>query len=202
MATCATYNNGNVVRASAVGQINDTEAYANVYQFQLKDGGPVDFEDFADSVRDFLDDFYQDLMVYFNQVLVMQGVHVDGLAGVCSSGFLPFGANITGSLTNDAVPPGVSLVSGFPTGFKRVQLRKYYGGLDASVVDSDGNLDITFRVNVNSVLNDLVSDQVYNGLTFRFGYQSPKAGQWVEPTTRFSNTVAGYQRRRKYGVGG
>jgi hypothetical protein len=194
-------SNGGVVRASVYGKWNLVSDLVNSYQFQLVSGGPVSLSQEISDLRTLLEDLYDLVKEFCNVVSVFQGFHAEHLNGNCGTGNVPFTAPIQGALTGDAIPPGVAALISFPTGVRRVVMRKYFGGLDSGVLDADGEIEATAYGDFNAVISYLMSPIVVGARTWRFGYQSPKTSTFEVPFTNVLHTTPAYQRRRRPGTG-
>lgn len=201
MATPCGFDNGGILVVQAEGTFNGLSKVINSYQLLLTDGGPVTYEDWRDDIRDWGDALYTLVKAVCNVLMVFEGVRGEFTQGVCSSGFIPFVTPLTGELLGDPVPSGVAALISFPTGVSRVVPRKYFGVLDAGVIDTNGNLADTTFGDFNAIGAYLRDPQTINGRTWQYGYLSPKTSSFEVPFSAVLSQTPAYQRRRRVGTG-
>lgn len=200
---CDGYNNGSVFNVSVVGRWNNVSDIINSYQMYLVNGGPLDIDDVSESLRDVFDQLYDYVKLFCNVVTVWSGIKIAELDGDCATGLVAFASPITGSLSNDPTPSGVAALASFPTGIKRRVLRKYFGGLDESIIGPSGNISTAGTGLVQDAVDFLLTDMVGVGITWRYVYRSTIDGvpTNVFPRSGKANSIPAYQRRRRLGTG-
>lgn len=202
MACPDVFNNNAIFDVVVFGTYDSSDEVVNSYQMRLvSGGGAASMSDIAESLKDSFETLYAVVKTVCNVIVTFEGVRVATLDSNCVSGDYLFDTAQQGTLTGNALPPGTTFLTTFPTGIKRVILKKFISGLDDSQLTATGTLLSSPRATLNTVWDTLMADVSANGLRWEFGYKSPKTGTWLKPTTKNTGARVGYQRRRKRGVG-
>lgn len=193
-------NDGGIYEVRVRGRINNAADLVNVFQVKLLSGGPVDALDFGADLVDYFTQLYGYILPICNAVTVINDLIFSGLAGVNVAG--PFSmSDIDGDLTNNPVPFGVAGLISFPTGIKRVIMKKYWGVFDDSMLDASGNWSSTAVSAMATAAAHMAQPRTYNGRSIEYGYYSPKVSAWVPAEGWNIKTLPAYQTRRRPGTG-
>lgn len=200
---CDNYSNGSVFDVAVQGKWNNVSQTINTYQMLLISGGVTDIDTVSASLEEYFRVAYTIVKAICNAVQVFEGIKIAELDGDCATGLVPFdGGSLVGDLVNDPIPSGVAALISFPTGVKRVVLRKYIPGLDESVIGPSGNVGTASQNVVASFGDHLRSQLTYGGLTWRMAWRSPKLpSQNLLPIGQKVSAIPAYQRRRRAGTG-
>lgn len=196
-----TLNDGGIVQVYFRGEFNGAEDITNVFQMRLNSGGPATPTTVSNSLKEWGTALANLLKLMCNVLTVYDSISWEHLNGNCASGEIPFTAPIAGTLTGDALPPQIAALSKFPTGIKRVQLRKYWGGMDSTMNSATGGSTAAFRLLQEDVNDYLFFPQTHDTLEWQYGYFSPKVGEFVEPIASSFSLNFHTQRRRSKNVG-
>lgn len=197
----STYQQGAQFRATVVGDASSAGDIINVYEYQMNNGSNVSGATVLTDLEVILRGLYTLVALINNAVTVWRGFRVEELDGSNATGLLPFvGGDITGALTNDPVPSGVSALILFPTGVKRVLLKKYFGVLDESEIGPSGNIPTATLNDLGDIAAYLLAVQSFNQ-DWSYGFKSPKTGTFLIPDESTVSAIPAYQRRRKFRVG-
>jgi len=196
MATCD-INVGAVVQATVVGNFNGVSDVQNSFQFRYAAGDPLTLGEMGTVLVEIVEDIYTLVKAVCNVLQVWEGITASHLNGNCSTGFLPFDSPIVGALATQPTPPGVAVLYSFPTGFKRVVPRKYFGALDESAISASGNISAGFSTELDALRDHMLGDLTTATTTWHYGYYSPKLSEFVRPIAGKWSTYPAYQTRRK-----
>lgn len=192
---------GAIFQVDVMGRWSSAADVINSFQLQYVDGPTVDRETLWTDIGDWAYELYDIVKDICNVLMVVDHYRVAHLNGNCSSGTLELASSIPGALTNDAYASGVAALTLYRTGIKRVVMRKYWGGLDESMVNEGGGMSAT-ALGVLAVVNDFLIDPfVIDTRTYQYGYFSPKTAQFQVPINATRAAYPAYQRRRRVGSG-
>lgn len=173
-----------------------------VFQWKLLTGGPLDFNDIAADLEEWLTDFVNQYKSLVVGEISFDGFSFNTLDDNFVSGFVPFAAPIVGTNATDPLPSGVAALLYMPTGVARRQLRKYLFGLAEDTVGAFGNYGSATLTTLTSIAPLLLVDQVLTNGTWQYGHALPGVGaSWVTPNSMTAAAIPAYQRRRKQNRG-
>ncbi len=190
------------VRVDLIAQAHGSEDVVNVFQFQKQDAGTI-----TDAVT--ITDFLAIMRVIaeiidalVKTVVIWERIKIRNMTTGLLVGDGSFSPVIPGVSTTDPGAMGVAAVMSFPTNVSRVTMRKFFGPLAEGTIGSTGLLGSNpGTVQLATLATYLTADIVETGATWRFGYLSPKTGNFQIPLAAIIALEPGYQRRRKRGVG-
>lgn len=192
---------GHIFAVNVKGRWNAAADVVNSFQIEYVDGGTISAATLYNDLGNWTGALLDLVKLFCNALMVWEKYNVAHLDGNCGSGDLAISPTIPGSLENDLVPGGVAALSSFPTGVRRVVPRKYWAGLDSSMIGAGGYLTPTAQGLVEDVNDFLMTPYVTGTQTYRYGYFSPKTTSWLIPNTAAVSNVPAYQRRRRVGTG-
>jgi len=191
-----------VVRVDLVADAHGSEDVVNVFQFQKLDAGSITDQDVVDDFLEIMRVIAEIVDALVKTVVVWQRIKVRNLTTQLLVGDGSFSPVIPGVSVTDPGAMGVCAVMSFPTNVSRVTMRKFFGPVAEGVLTSTGTIGSNpGTVQLATLADYLLDDIVVTNGTWRFGYLSPKTGQFQVPLAAVINTEPGYQRRRKRGVG-
>jgi len=198
-----TFSNGGVYAVTINGLWNGTNVMNNVFHLQLVDGGVLSEADGLADIEAWLTEIYDYLSTITADNMVWSTFRVDALEGTNTSGTVPLTAPIAGALTGDLVPPQVALLSYFPTGVRRRQLRKYWSGWDDSAIGVNGGFSSAIATGVTTNLANLFL-LIYEGTngSWLYGhYRTGEPSSFIGATSMITTGNPVIQRRRRVGHG-
>ena len=194
-------NENDIIEVAARMEWGGAEDVMNIYQFRV--GSIVDSDELAiiDDLIDIMEDVYTFLVPFQTNQMTYADIAFKNITQGQVYGTFAWDSLVSGTATQEALPPGVAALINFATFFGRVILKKYFGGL----VEGDADLDSTwvtlFLTALANVAQYLLNDRVETAATYSYGYNSIKAGGFVLPVSGVVSEIPAYQRRRKQGRG-
>lgn len=198
-----TFANGGTYQVVMQGFFNTTNAVRNVFHLHLLDGGPIDQGGGLADIEDWLVEIYGYLATITSDLVTYSSFIVNALEGVNTSGNVALSAPITGDLTDDPLPPAVAMLSYFPTGEKRRQLRKYWGGWTEGSIGSFGGFSSAVALGVTTNLAPLflLPYEGANGAWLYGHYTTGVPGSFIGAQSMLTTANPVTQRRRRVGRG-
>lgn len=196
------WQNGGVYQVTATSEFNGELKQQNVFDFQLLSGAPMTYQEGLDDIEEWLTLIINVLKALQATVVIWKGFSVSELNGLNNSGFVPFTADIPGTVADDPLPPGVSILTYMNTGVKRRQLRKYWGGLTETSCDASGAWLAGAAATVAGMASYFLTTQnLTNGVWVYCDGHAGVPADTIYPFTFTTTTVPAYQRRRRQGRG-
>lgn len=192
---------GQVVRVDLIGDFDGTEDVINVFHYRLNTGSVTDDAAVLDDLISLLEGLVTIIKALAATLTVWRRIRVQNLSTGLLIGERNFTAPITGTQTSAAAATGAAGLLSLKTNVPRVVMRKYFGPLAANQYANDGKLASGTVTVLNNAANYLLSPQIKANGTWQYGYLSPKAGEFVIPTSFASSALPAYQRRRRQGRG-
>lgn len=190
------------VRVDLIAQAHGSEDVVNVFQFQKLDAGTITDQDVLDDFLAIMRVIAEIVDALVKTIVIWDRIKVRNVTTGLLVGDATFSPTIPGVSTTDPNAMGVAAVMSFPTNVSRVTMRKFFGPLAEGTLSSTGQLGSNpGTVQLVTLAAYLTDDIVEANGTWRYGYQSPKTGNFEIPTAAIINLEPGYQRRRKRGVG-
>lgn len=190
-----------VIRIDVIGDFNASNALVNSYQFKHTSGTSVSDADTLTDWVALMRALYDAMKALWTALVIWRRIRVQNVTSGLLVGEADFSTPVTGT---SAGVQGAIQASGLivlKTNVPRVVMRKYMPlaqsqQTSASTVVAGG---VTLLQTFGSAL--LVTQTGISGHTYKYGYLSPKTGNFEEPLSRSVSTTIATQRRRRPGVG-
>lgn len=190
-----------VLRIDVIGDFNTSNALVNSFQFKHTAGTSISDADTLTDWVALLRALYDAMKALWTALVIWRRIRIQNLTTGLLVGEQDFATPVTGTATGAQGAIQASVLLTLKTNVPRVVMRKYLPlaqtqqGSTSTVIGSAVTLVQTF----GSAL--LVTQTGLSGHTWKFGYKSPKTGQFEEPLSRSVSNVIATQRRRRPGVG-
>lgn len=190
-----------VVRIDVIGDLDTTEDVVNVYQFKHTSGSSISDADFLTDWALLFRALYDAMKAMWTAVMVWRRIRAVNLTSGLLVGERDFSTPVIGTDASQMSSFQTAALITFKTNVPRVVMRKY---LPIAEDQFGGNSrlqagTITVFETFGSAL--LTTQTGVSGHTYKFGYLSPKTGNFEEPLSRLVSPVLATQRRRRPGVG-
>lgn len=196
-----TMQQSDVVEVAARLEYNGVEDMVNVFQFQKTDVPAVsDALGMADIIA-FLEAVYTTINTFMPLIHLYRDLTARNVTQGTVLGTFPWATLTAGTSVQDALPPGVAVMSAFSTGVPRVILKKYWPGVDESTNRTDGAFGTGLMTAIGTMNAGLLVPYVGANSTWQYGYLSPKTASFLTPVAAVVTDIPAYQRRRKQGRG-
>lgn len=192
---------GDVVRVSVEGLIDESEDLVSVWQFRLATTSIADDTDVLDDIEEIVAAVLAVARAAWTSIAEFTRFRAFNLTTETLLGERTLATAVPGTASGEISSNQVTVVSSFKTNVPRVTLRKFWGPMSEGIVTSLGYVNA-------SVLSTLASGTAFllapipatNG-TWDYGYFSPKTGSFVVPLSALHSAIPATQRRRRRGVG-
>lgn len=175
----------------------------NVFHMQKVDSGVITEGQFLDDMEEYLEAILAIIKTIQATIMIWNGLTVATVEGPPQSATRSFGSPIAGEVSGAVLPSGVAVLSYMGTGYRRRQLRKYWGGMpEQATASANGEWGSGTLGVIADVQNLLLLDfDAANG-TWRYGgYNTAMTPEFVFPTQAEAQSIVSYQRRRRRGRG-
>lgn len=190
-----------VVRIDVIGDFNTTNLLVNSYQFKHTSGTSVSDADFLTDWIALMRALYDAAKALYAASVIWRRIRAQNLTTGLLVGEADFSSPVTGTAAGDQGAIQVAALLTLKTNVSRVAMRKYFPVAEINV-DSASRITAGAVTLLNTFGSALLTTQTgISGHTYKYGFLSPKTGQFEEPLTRNVSPVAATQRRRRPGVG-
>lgn len=198
---------GDVVKCVAKLQDLNGSLIENIWFYRNDGTASVSNTDFLTAVETELSSLYTYFQSYLPSSLDTVSIACDIVIFISGKltvsqpvGDVPWTTWSGGTGTGAGLPQGCAAVVNFPTVSPGVVGRKFFGPMTVAAQD-DGELDSTFQGQLASFVTDYLGGMSVAGETFDPVLMSTKYAAYRDISSGIINSVVGYQRRRKAGVG-
>lgn len=198
---------GTIIKLAQNILLPDDQVAVNVYWAVVEDSigpGPVDEDDVLDAAANWMDEIYANLVTEISDLVTSTLVEVwevDGLTGDLT----PIGDELTTwtpTGASDAMPNGVAGITSAKTTSTDVTGRKFYPGLQDTRAEDNNWISGTLTAMLAAAADWVLGWVDANDVEFIAGVYSMTQNSFYPMTgVIIANAIAGYQRRRKPGVG-
>lgn len=192
---------GDVIEMTVIHDNAVAGVQLNRYQYQLSTGTPVDDATLLDDVAFIIEALYDIVKTIIAVQNVFREIRVVNKTQDLLIGSTDAGAYDGGISTGSAAPPAVSSFVHLTTNVPRVILSKYLPSPSVEDVQASGELAAIPFASLVEYAGALLEPFVFNGTLYTYGYDSPKALEFVIPQVATASRDFAYQRRRKAGRG-
>lgn len=196
-----TVQSGNVMQMSARLEFDGTEDVMNVFQFRNDEVVGVDDQVMIDALITYLETLYTLINASLVTLMSYRDIRAANISSGEVFGTFPWPTLVNGLNAGAAMAPGVALLANFSTGVSRVTPRKYFGVFPTSTMAADGLFGAGVVAAVASVAAAMIGPLTASGISFTYGYRSPKTVDFEPVVAATVGDVPAYQRRRKQGRG-
>jgi len=190
-----------VVRIDVIGDFTGTEDLVNSYQFQHTSGTSISDADFLTDWVALLRALYDAIKALWNANVIWRRIRAQNITTGALVGEQSFSSDVVGSGAGTFMAIQNSGLISFKTSIPRVVTRKYFP-LHNTQYDATSKVvagAVTLLNTFGSAL--LVTQTGVSGHTYRYGFKSPKTGNFELPLSRVVSPTVVTQRRRRPGVG-
>lgn len=196
-----TVNNGDVIRCDVIGDFNGSDMLAQVYQFKLVSGGPLDGADVLDDLAEIFSDIWDIIKTLHHAYVVFRKVRGQLMPDGDILGERAYGTPKAGTSADQTASTTVTAPLSFLTTTPRVVLRKSIGPIAENQVGINGLLAGGCTTLLASLGAFLLTGIVATNGVYEYGYLSPKVMGWIAPNSAVVATAPGTMARRRIGRG-
>jgi hypothetical protein len=192
---------GQIVRADYIGDFNASDMLAQVYQFKLLSGGPLDEADMLDDLEEIFDTIWDIIKGLHSVLVAFRKVRSQLVPTGTLLGDLTFASPYLGTSADDVSAVTQTMPVSFKTVVPRVILRKSWGPPAENQINQTGGLTAAAVTALGTAAAALLANLVMTNGTWEYGYYSPKTTSWETPVTAVTTSRPGTMARRRVGRG-
>ncbi len=189
-------------RIDVIGDFDSSNDVVNVYQMLKSDVGVISDSDFMDDMLSLFTALYTVVKGLNSLLVTWRRIRVSRVPTGALMGERSFSPALVGTSTEDALPNQATFPVNFQTTTPRVVLRKFFGPGSEAQLTAVGLIAAAPLASMTSIIALLLADFTETNGVYQYGYNSPKALQWVRPVTGSHGNIFGAVRSRRIGVGG
>lgn len=194
-------DDGDILGVAVIHDNDVSGEVVNRYQFQVSTPGPVSDATVLDDVKEIIEILYLILEAWLSVRNVLREVTVTNETKSILIGSTDAGTYVGGIAGNPAAAQGVAAYLYYKTSIPRVILSKYVPPITAVAFNAEGRMLSGLQTTMASYGASLMTPFIIAGVTYQYGYLSPKVLSFVVPQVLVTPAIFGYQRRRKEGRG-